>query len=68
MKPTQINPETAQFIILCFEGPDGYSMAGGLGVRIVNIASTLAEMGFRTHFFFVGDPTLPGKNLRLMES
>ena len=61
MKVTEINPETTQFVILCFEGPDRYSMAGGLGVRIVNIASTLAGMGYRTHFFFVGDPTLPGE-------
>jgi glycosyltransferase involved in cell wall biosynthesis len=63
MKPTQINPENTQFIILCFEGPDRYCMAGGLGVRIVNMASTLAGMGFRTHFFFIGDPTLPGEEL-----
>ncbi len=60
MEPERIRPENTQFVILCFEGPDGYAMAGGLGVRIVNLATTLAGMGFITHQFFVGDPKLPG--------
>jgi glycosyltransferase involved in cell wall biosynthesis len=62
MLPVQITPENSQFVILCFEGPDRYSMAGGLGVRVVNIASTLTRMGFMTHFFFVGNPKLPGED------
>lgn len=60
MESARISPENTQIVILCFEGPDRYSMAGGLGVRIVNLASTLAGMGFVTHLFFVGDPKLPG--------
>jgi len=35
-------------------------MAGGLGVRITNLASTLARLGYLTHLFFIGDPRLPG--------
>lgn len=61
MESARINPENTQFVILCFEGPDRYAMAGGLGVRVVNLASTLAGMGFVTHLFFVGDPKLPGE-------
>jgi glycosyltransferase involved in cell wall biosynthesis len=63
MKSTRITPQNAQFVILCFEGPDQYSMAGGLGVRITNIASILAERGFLTHFIFIGGPKLPGQEL-----
>jgi len=36
-------------------------MAGGMGVRIDNLSSTLAEMGFRTHLFFIGDPESIGE-------
>lgn len=61
MQPTCVAPENTQFVILSFEGPDGYAMAGGLGVRVVNLAFTLAGMGFVTHLFFVGDPKLPGE-------
>jgi hypothetical protein len=61
MLATRINPGNAQFVLLSFEGPDGYSTAGGLGVRITNLATTLANMGFVTHLFFVGDPKLPGE-------
>ena len=61
MQSARVSPENTQIVILCFEGPDRYAMAGGLGVRIVNLASTLAGMGFVTHLFFVGDPKLPGE-------
>lgn len=61
MKESKINADNTEFVILCFEGPDCYSMAGGLGVRITNLAQTLAGMGFKTHFFFVGDAHLPGE-------
>ena len=64
MKPRNITPENTEFVILCFEGPDRYSLAGGLGVRIDNLSATLAEMGFRTHLFFIGDPRLPGEEVR----
>jgi len=48
------------FHILSFEGPDGYSRAGGIASRIDGLAQTLAELGFETHLWFVGDPALPG--------
>jgi glycosyltransferase involved in cell wall biosynthesis len=61
---TRITPRNTQFVILSFEGPDGYSMAGGLGVRMTNMALTLAGMGFLTHFFFIGDPKMAGEEAR----
>ena len=65
MKPTAIRPDNAEFILLSFEGPDGYSLAGGLGVRVSHLSETLAGAGFRTHLFFVGDPRKPGEETRL---
>jgi len=55
-----IAPDNTVFIILCFEGPDNYSMAGGLGDRINNLTNTLAEMGFTIHHIFIGDPGMDG--------
>jgi glycosyltransferase involved in cell wall biosynthesis len=57
-------PENTIFILLCFEGPDRYAMAGGLSVRVDNLSSTLAEMGYTTHLFFIGDPHLKGEETR----
>ena len=54
-----ISPENAEFAIVSFEGPDEYSRAGGLAVRVRDLAETLAELGFHTHLFFIGDPSLP---------
>ena len=48
-----------QFVILAMEGPDLYSLAGGLGVRVTELSRCLADMGYPTHLFFVGDPALP---------
>ena len=48
-----------QFVLLAMEGPDLYSMAGGLGVRMTELSRCLAELGYATHLFFVGDPNLP---------
>lgn len=56
-----LDKETTEFVILSFEGPDSYSLAGGLGVRTSHLCRTLATRGFRTHLFFVGDPHLPGE-------
>jgi glycosyltransferase involved in cell wall biosynthesis len=53
-------PDQAEFVLLSFEGPDLYSQAGGLGVRVTNLARCLAARGFCTHLFFIGDPNLPG--------
>ena len=55
------NPQTTVFVILSFEGPDVYSQAGGLGVRVKGLSRTLAQLGYETHLFFCGDPALPGE-------
>jgi glycosyltransferase involved in cell wall biosynthesis/ribosome-associated translation inhibitor RaiA len=49
-----------QFHLLSFEGPDGYAWAGGVASRVSGLALALAEAGFDTHLWFVGDPDLPG--------
>lgn len=49
-----------RFHILSFEGPDAYSRAGGIATRVEGLASALADLGFETHLWFVGDPDLPG--------
>ncbi|MDY6918363.1 MAG: glycosyltransferase [Chloroflexota bacterium] len=64
MRQKSIRPDNTEFVILSFEGPDGYSLAGGLGVRVNHLSTTLARMGFPTHLFFVGDPHLPGEQRR----
>jgi glycosyltransferase involved in cell wall biosynthesis len=56
-------PESAVICILSFEGPDRYSLAGGLGVRVTHLAETLAQRGFETHLLFVGDPYAPGEEI-----
>jgi glycosyltransferase involved in cell wall biosynthesis len=61
MLPTDIDPQNSIFVILSFEGPDIYAQAGGLGVRITNLAQALAGQGFPTHLFFIGDPRLKGE-------
>jgi len=55
-----INPDNTIFIVLSFEGPDVYSMVGGLGSRITHLNRSLAEIGFQVHHFFIGDPKLDG--------
>ena len=60
-----LSPDTLTFCLLSFEGPDRYSQAGGLGVRITHLAEMLATLGFETHLLFVGDPNLPGRERRL---
>ena len=60
----QITPDTSVFVLVSFEGPDLYSQAGGLGVRIATLADSLAQAGFVTHLFFIGDPKLPGEERR----
>ncbi len=64
MRHKSITPKNTVFVTLCFEGPDGYSTAGGLGVRVNNLAVTLARLGFLTHMFFIGDPDRPGEEVR----
>ena len=59
--PPRLTPDTLEFVLLSFEGPDQYSMAGGLGVRMKELALELARQRFRTHLIFVGDPNLPAQ-------
>jgi glycosyltransferase involved in cell wall biosynthesis len=61
MKHNHISPENTLFVLISFEGPDCYSMAGGLGVRMQHLSHTLAGLGFETHLFYIGDPDLPGE-------
>ncbi|OGO20733.1 MAG: hypothetical protein A2144_08460 [Chloroflexi bacterium RBG_16_50_9] len=61
MKRMTFSHNDVLFVLLCFEGPDPYSSAGGLGMRVSNLSQTLAELGFQTHFFFVGNPRLKGE-------
>jgi len=63
MGNTNITPGNTIFIILSFEGPDSYSAAGGLGVRVTNLSQTLSREGFTTHLFFIGDPHLKGEEI-----
>lgn len=60
-----ITPEESVFALVSFEGPDLYSQAGGLGVRMAGLARTLAEAGYETHLFFIGDPALPGEERQI---
>jgi glycosyltransferase involved in cell wall biosynthesis len=53
-----------QFHILSFEGPDEYARAGGIASRITGLSEALASAGFETHLWFVGDPYLPGHEIR----
>ncbi len=46
-------------VVLSFEGPDPYSMVGGLGTRVTELSAALADAGIRTTLVFVGDPTGP---------
>ena len=63
MTPLQ-QEDTTQFHILSFEGPDPYSRVGGLASRVEGLTETLSGLGFETHLWFVGDPDLPGHEVR----
>lgn len=60
MRSRTLRPENTVFVLLCFEGPDSYSLAGGLGVRASRLSEALARQGYETHLFFIGDPGLEG--------
>ena len=53
-----LDPRNTVFVLLSFEGPDIYSQAGGLGVRVKGLSRTLARMGYLTYLYFCGDPDL----------
>ena len=55
----RISPDSVEFVFLSFEGPDLYSLVGGLGVRVTELATTLAEMGYHASLYFIGDPFGP---------
>src|SRR5690348_4534965 len=60
-----ISPENTLFVLLCFEGPDVYSTAGGLGTRVTELSEALATQGYITHLIFIGDPQKPSVETRL---
>ncbi|HVC39637.1 MAG TPA: glycosyltransferase family 4 protein [Candidatus Dormibacteraeota bacterium] len=51
------------FALISMEGPDQYSQAGGLGVRVSQLSRALAKAGHPTRLYFVGDPDLPAAEL-----
>ncbi len=51
------------FAVISMEGPDQYSQAGGLGVRVAQLSRALAAQGYPVTLFFVGDPSLPEREL-----
>jgi len=60
-----ISPDNTLFVLLCFEGPDIYSTAGGLGTRVTELSEALATQGYTTHLIFIGDPTKPAVETRV---
>ncbi len=54
---TALLPDNA--VLLSFEGPDPYSLVGGLGTRVTELSAALAASGVATTLVFVGDPSLP---------
>lgn len=62
---SQVTPGNTVFLLISFEGPDKYSMAGGLGIRVTQLSSALAKKGFPTHLVFVGDPHMCSREYRM---
>ncbi len=60
-----LRPAGCVFVILCFEGPDRYALAGGLGSRVSGLTEALARAGATTHLYFVGDPGSASREERL---
>ena len=52
------------FALISMEGPDLYSQAGGLGVRVAQLSRALAAGGSATRLYFLGDPALPADEVR----
>ena len=38
------------FVVLSFEGPDVYSQAGGLGVRVKGLSRTVAQLNWMSGY------------------
>jgi glycosyltransferase involved in cell wall biosynthesis len=64
-RATDHDGRATTFILLAFEGPDAYARAGGLAVRVSELANALAETGRTVHLLFVGDPGLPDQEVLL---
>jgi glycosyltransferase involved in cell wall biosynthesis len=60
-----ISPANTLFVLLCFEGPDVYSTAGGLGTRVSELSEALATQGYITHLIYIGDPYKPSVEHRV---
>jgi hypothetical protein len=60
MAGKDLTGEKTTFVVLSFEGPDRYSLAGGLGARVSNLSQCLGR-NYDTHLFFVGDPKCQGE-------
>ena len=60
-----ISPDNTIFVLLCFEGPDVYSTAGGLGTRVTELSEALALLGYTTHLIFIGAPDKPSIEVRI---
>lgn len=60
-----ISPDNTTFVLLCFEGPDVYSTAGGLGTRVTELSEALAMQGYTTHLIFIGAPDKPNVEERV---
>src|SRR2546423_401366 len=60
-----ISPENTLFVMLCFEGPDVYSTAGGVGTRAAGLREGLAVQGYNTHLFFFVGPRHPSVENRV---
>lgn len=57
-------PDHTQFHVLSFEGPDPYARIGGLETRVSGLCQALVRAGHETHLWFIGEPNLPGYELR----
>jgi glycosyltransferase involved in cell wall biosynthesis len=57
-------PPNTQFHVLSFEGPDPYARIGGLETRVSGLCEALVHAGHETHLWFIGEPGLPGYEVR----
>ncbi|MGA8015190.1 MAG: glycosyltransferase [Candidatus Dormiibacterota bacterium] len=58
-----LSPANLEIAMVSFEGPDPYSLAGGLGVRARELTRAFAAAGHDTTLVFVGDPQLAPEEL-----
>ncbi len=54
-----LDSDNVAFSLVSFEGPDPWSMVGGLGVRVRELSELLVSLGYETEVYFVGDPEKP---------